>query len=443
MNEHTTVKQSPDTSGTISRLRIALGFPEWHPFFQVMNNEPADATYVIQGNLARGLMSRGFDLAFMAPINLNDVVYTNDPRQPALASRTWSARSWFNMLSKGAWAIQRLIGVPYLNVFSNLRYYDGFLHALPGIDLVYERNGLYNSGLAMACQRLGIPYVVFFEADQIMELDIVGRPLTGLLRWRARQLLRYNLSVADCVVCVSDVGRQHLVEEWGISAHKIVVFPNAVNVEKFKANAEWRTKIRSQLGLETNPLIIFVGNFFHWHDVVTLLDAFALLVVSHPDARLVLVGDGEQRQAMMQKTDELGLSAMVQFTGAVPHAEVPHYIAAADIAVVPYPPMQQKMWLSPLKLFEYMASGKAIVASSIGQLTDVIQDGENGLLVPPGDVFALAEALKKLIGDAGLNSKLSAQAREDAERKYSWESYLSRLESVFDAVISGKAVNSL
>jgi glycosyltransferase involved in cell wall biosynthesis len=437
------MKQGPDTSGTTSRLRITLGFPEWHPFFQVMNNEPADATYVIQGNLARGLISRGFDLAFTAPINLNDVVYTNDSRQSALASRTWSTRSWFDILSKGAWTIQRLIGVPYLNVFSNLRYYDGFLHALRGTDLVYERNGLYNSGLAMACRRLGIPYVVFFEADQIMELDIMGKPLSGLLRWRARQLLRYNLRVADCVICVSDVGRQHLVEEWGMPAHKIVVFPNAVNVEKFKVNAEWRMKIRSQLGLETNPLIIFVGNFFHWHDVVTLLDAFALLVVSHPDARLVLVGDGEQRQAMMQKADELGLSAMVQFTGAVPHAKVPRYIAAADIAVVPYPPMQQKMWLSPLKLFEYMASGKAIVASSIGQLTDVIRDGENGLLVPPGDVSALADALKKLIGDAGLNSKLSAQAREDAERKYSWESYLSRLERVFDAVIAGKPVNSL
>jgi glycosyltransferase involved in cell wall biosynthesis len=330
-----------------------------------------------------------------------------------------------------------------LNVFSNYRYFDALVQSLAGVDIVYERNGLYGAGLAMACKYLKIPYVMFFEADQIMELDIMDRPLKGLLRWRAQQLLRYNLVAADCIICVSNTGREHLVKEWNVPSQKILVFPNAVDIQKFKIDVEWGTEIRSQLGLELNPLIIFVGNFFHWHDVATLLDAFALLIKSQPDVRLVLVGDGEQRQAMMQKADELGLSAVVKFTGAVPHADVPRYIAAADIAVVPYPPMRQKMWLSPLKLFEYMASGKAIVASSIGQLTDVIRDGENELLVPPGDASAVANALERLINDAGLSSKLSAQAREDAERKYSWESYLSRLERVFDAVINGKPVVSL
>ena len=195
--------------------------------------------------------------------------------------------------------------------------------------------------------------------------------------------------------------------------------------------------------MESNPLVIFVGNFFQWHDVSTLLDAFVSVIGSHPDARLLLVGDGERRDEMMRRATRLGLDQVVRFMGLVPHLDVPRYMAAADIAVVPYPPMQQEMWLSPLKLFEYMASSKAVVASAVGQITEVIQHGRNGLLVPPGDPSALAGALVDLIGDAHRRSQLGGQAREDAERMYSWENYLSRLERVFSAVISRQPVAGL
>jgi len=113
-----------------------------------------------------------------------------------------------------------------------------------------------------------------------------------------------------------------------------------------------------------------------------LLDAFAQLLVTHPEAYLVLVGDGSQWQAMVQHAVDLRIDHAVRFTGMVAHAEVPRLMAAADIAVVPYPPVSRDLWLSPLKLFEYMASGSAVIASAVGQLNHVIQDGNNGLLVP-------------------------------------------------------------
>ncbi len=99
--------------------------------------------------------------------------------------------------------------------------------------------------------------------------------------------------------------------------------------------------------------------------------------------------------------------------------------------------MEREMWLSPMKLFEYMASGKAVVASAMGQVRDVVKDGENGLLVPPGDETALADAVNRLIEDVSLRERLGMQAREDAVRYHSWEQYLSRLEAVFlDAHLS-------
>lgn len=424
-------------SGKKRTLRIALGFPEWKPFYEVMTGKPVDATYVIQGNLAQGLAARGHLLTFVAPSNPEELVVATDPFEARAARRTWSAGSLFKLTSKVVWRLQKLLGIPYLNYFSNLGYFDAALQELRDVDVIYERNGLYNAGLAMAGKRLNCPYVIFFEADQIMELDIMNKPITGLLRWRAGQLLRYNLNAADGIVCVTDAGKRQLINKWGVPEEKIAVFPNAVHVDRFRPDPEARTQIRASLGLNDEPVIMFVGNFYHWHDVPTLLRAFALALKICPQARLVLVGDGERKAEMMEQASTLGLSNAVKFTGIVPHADVPRFIAAADIAVVPYPPMEHEMWLSPLKLFEYMSSGKAVVASAVGQTEDVIRDGRNGLLVPPGDAEALVAAIRRLILDAELRVRLGRQAREDAVRQYSWETYLTRLEMLLaDAVHS-------
>jgi glycosyltransferase involved in cell wall biosynthesis len=177
--------------------------------------------------------------------------------------------------------------------------------------------------------------------------------------------------------------------------------------------------------------------------VATLLDAFARVWAANPDARLVLVGDGSRRQAMMQRAADLGLGHAVRFTGLVAHTEVPRLLAAADIAVVPYPPLATDLWLSPLKLYEYMASGKAVIVSALGQLLEVVQDGRNGLSVPPGDASAMAAALRRLIDDPDLRARLGRQAREDAVRKHSWEHYLARLERLFLAVLDGQPLNQI
>jgi glycosyltransferase involved in cell wall biosynthesis len=110
-------------------------------------------------------------------------------------------------------------------------------------------------------------------------------------------------------------------------------------------------------------------------------------------------------------------------------------MASADIAIVPYPKMDHKNWLSPLKLFEYMASAKPIVASAVGQVVDIIQHEENGLLVPPDDVSQMGDAIMRLIADKELRIQLGQKARKDAIQHHSWEEYLLRLEKVFTDVI--------
>lgn len=422
-------------------LRIAFCLPERAWLDKLASGESPDAAFIQQGYIATGLQDRGHNLTYLAPHNLNHMVYMDQQGKLQIAAQTWSASRWFDLASKISWQVQQRLGIPYLNVFSNYRRYDACLQCLPGYDLVHERNGLYNVGVAMACQRLKLPYVMFFDADQIAEHDFMGKPITGLLRWRAQKLLRYNLSVASGVICVSEPAKTQLITTWNVPPEKIVVFPNGVDVQRFRPDPEARAEVRTSLKVDNNPLIIFVGNFYEWHDVATLLDAFAQLLVTCPQARLVLVGDGPQRSAMMQRVAELDITHATQFTGLVTHAEVPRLMSAADVAVAPVPAMKRDLWLSPMKLFEYMAVGTAVIATSVGQLAEVIKHDKNGFLVPPGDAPALAAEMAKLIDNPALRAQLSWQAREDAVEKYSWAHYVSRLERLYAAVIAGQSFN--
>jgi glycosyltransferase involved in cell wall biosynthesis len=138
---------------------------------------------------------------------------------------------------------------------------------------------------------------------------------------------------------------------------------------------------------------------------------------------------------MEQRAHALGLAHAVRFTGLIGHGAVPDLIAAADVAVAPYPALDRELWHSPLKLYEYLATGTTVVASRSGQVAEVLQDGRNGLLVPPGDPGALAQALMRALDDEVLRSRLGRQAREDAVTRHSWDGYVARLEEVFaDAI---------
>jgi glycosyltransferase involved in cell wall biosynthesis len=313
---------------------------------------------------------------------------------------------------------------------------DACLQILPGHDVVLERNSLYTVAVARACKKLHLPYIVFFDADQIAELEFIGKPLKGILLWRARNLLRENLQIARKVICVSTAARNHLITKWHVPAGKILVLPNGVDVSRFCPDEKRRAEVRRALQLLDNPLVIFVGGFYPWHDVVTLLDAFGRILPTTPNARLVLVGEGPGQGAIWNHTKKNGIDQAVHFTGRVEHEQVASYINAADIAVVPIPVMKQDFWLSPMKLFEYMAAGKAMVASAMGQIVQIVKHGENGLLVPAGDAGALAEALHLLLSDAELRARLGRQARSHAVRHHSWDRYLSELESALQTSVS-------
>ena len=176
-------------------------------------------------------------------------------------------------------------------------------------------------------------------------------------------------------------------------------------------------------------MVGFVGSLKPWHGIEVLADAFRVLA-EDPRFGLLVVGDGPRADVVDDLAHEL--PGRVTFVRGVPQSEIPAQMRAMDVAVVPYPP-QEPFYFSPLKVFEYMATGRAVVASRIGQLDELVRDGDTGLLVPPGDVRALARAVRRLADDDGLRASLGANAAAEARRVHTWTHRASAIVELVEA----------
>jgi glycosyltransferase involved in cell wall biosynthesis len=143
----------------------------------------------------------------------------------------------------------------------------------------------------------------------------------------------------------------------------------------------------------------------------------------------LLVGDGPLKKKADEFVREHKLENMVFLTGYAPHHEIPEHLAAMDIVAAPYPKMDF-FYFSPLKIFEYMAAGKAVIASRLGQIAELIQDGENGLLCEPDNFDQLLSITEKLIEDAALRHQLGVAARATMAERYSWQQNAQQIAEV-------------
>jgi glycosyltransferase involved in cell wall biosynthesis len=281
-------------------------------------------------------------------------------------------------------------------------------------DCVYERYTLFNlAGLAVA-RRFGVPHLLEVNAPLQMERErTIGLTLRLLAERFDRQLFRG----ADGVLVVSHALRSYILDH-GADEERVSLLPNGVDTERFRSDTE-AAGMRTQLGLAPDAFVVgFAGSLKPWHGTDVLLDAFALLHKEAQRARLLIVGDGPQRDALRERASQLALQGAVVFTGAVPHDEMPAMLRAMDVGVAPYLEIPD-FYFSPLKLYEYMASGLPVVASDAGEIGTLIRHEETGVLVPCGNVAVLADRLLRLKRDEMLRSCLGNAARLEAER-HSW-----------------------
>jgi len=178
-------------------------------------------------------------------------------------------------------------------------------------------------------------------------------------------------------------------------------------------------------------LVAYAGHLYAWKGVDVLLDAFARV----PSVRGLIIGGHEAEpdlQRLRGRARDLGISDRVEFAGLLPPRSVSGSLARARILVLPnLPTTISSRFTSPLKLFEYMAAGRAIVASDLPAIREILRDGENALLVQAGSAHALADAVQRLAADPDLTERLARQAFDDAAR-YGWDRRAAHLEAVFE-----------
>ncbi|HSJ89940.1 MAG TPA: glycosyltransferase family 4 protein [Anaerolineales bacterium] len=418
--------------------RLKLKVAHFYQESSIRFSEPQAAQLHIYHTI-RGLQQAGHQVTLVAlqgrrVLNTQDLeVFKSDQQLASDYARLgWSGKAPFKLIESGVRRLQSELRLPYLALFDSYRMQDAGSKNLNGFDLIHERFNLLSLGGVWASRKLGIPLILEVNADLLEQRRFKGRPERGLRRIYAEWATRVCFKAAARIICISTSLKDHLSRTWNIEDSKLTVLPCAADVDAFGSNRNSEL-VRQGLGLTTEPVVIWVGGYYPWHDLDLLLESFILIRRKYSSAKLVLVGDGPTRQSIAQKIQRNGLQQSVIMTGAIPHADVPEMLSLADIAVVPSAPVAASDGGTgtPLKLFEYMAAGKPIVATALNQAAEVIRDGHNGLLVQSGDVNSFAEAILRLLNNPGERVRLGQNARQQAIELYSWEEYTRRLEEIY------------
>jgi glycosyltransferase involved in cell wall biosynthesis len=284
-------------------------------------------------------------------------------------------------------------------------------------DFIYQRYARFSWAGVLASLRTQCPLFLEYNGSEVW----VGK------HWDRVNMLdlleryeRLNLAAAARIFVVSEVERKNL-EGVGISPEKIIVNPNGVDVKAFRPNIGGLEK-RAELELRSDELLVgFVGTFGPWHGVLVLAEAIKLIPANVP-VRFLLVGTGALHGEMKKLLASEEENGRVIFCGSVEHDEIPALLDACDVLVSPHVPLEggAEFFGSPTKLFEYMAMGKAIVASRLGQIGEVLKHEETALLVSPGNSQELSAAIIRFAESRSLRETLGAAARSTAVANHTW-----------------------
>jgi glycosyltransferase involved in cell wall biosynthesis len=295
------------------------------------------------------------------------------------------------------------------------------IHKQHAIDIVHAHFGRF-----VFASRLALP-----RKPLVFEVHAV--PDVGLIK---HFLLKLAFDLSERIIVLSLGAWGVLAEQYGVPSEKIVVIVNGVDAEWFQQGdsvSKWRVLGNADQG----PTLGYIGTFYPWEGVDVLVKAFAVIAKRVQGATLVLVGTGPTIEQVKATVATLGLQNRVTFAGEVAYREVPSWLQKIDIFVIPRWRTLETETAIPLKLLEAMAAGKAIVATSVRGISEVIKDHVNGLLIPPGSPEALADAILTLVYDEELKVRLQTNAQRDAQ-EMRWSRSCAILNKIYGEMLSQK-----
>jgi glycosyltransferase involved in cell wall biosynthesis len=367
-----------------------------------------DGQYVHLEELSRALRELGHEIVLVGPTAIEKEDFGADAGFIAHLKRHLPKRLY--ELLEFAYSI-----LAYLRLRAAIRRHRP--------DCIYERYNLFQIAGAWARHTNNLPMLLEVNAPLLEERQQYGGVSSmTLANWSQNYVWRS----ADYLLPVTEVLAGYLRRS-GVPDSRIVVIPNGVDLERFQRVTD-RAEAKRHLGLEGRLVLGFTGFVREWHGLESVID-----LIARDEAKvrphLLLVGDGPARKGVEEHARRLGVEGSVTITGVIPREQIANYIAAFDIAlqpsVVPY--------ASPLKLFEYMALGCAIVAPCMPNLREVLSDDENALLFDPEITTSFSRAVYRLLLDADLRTRIgAAAARTIVDKKLTWKNNAQRVLTLFE-----------
>ena len=255
------------------------------------------------------------------------------------------------------------------------------------------------------------PYIVYCRGSDVY------------LPWPRKSLISsVVLRNADSVIALTEDMKRKIQEIWGI---KTEVIPNGIVVERFKGLSKEDGRLK--FGFEKEEkIIIFVGTLKKVKGIKYLIEAMNIVVENNPEAKLILIGDGEEKEELKKIVQELNLGEKVTFLGRKFNEEIPGYMVASDVFVLPS--LSEGF---PVTILEAMAAGLPIIATKVGGVPEIIKENDNGFLVEPQNSLQIAEKILLLFQNENLRQKISQNNQEKA-KNYSWSEVVKNLEKVYN-----------
>lgn len=252
----------------------------------------------------------------------------------------------------------------------------------------------------------------------------------------AKTVENYNLKYASYIVVVSDVLKTELLGR-GIPEKKIIVNPNGVDIDKYNPNID-NIEVVSKYNLEGKKVIGFIGTFGQWHGGLVMAEAINVFLKKYEKYKencvFLLIGDGNQLAQVREMVKTATEAGNVIFTGKIIQSLGANYLSSCKILLSPHIPNPDgtEFFGSPTKLFEYMAMGKAIVASDLNQIGKILENEKTALLVEPNNPEQIADSINRLLEDKRLAMKLGENARAAAVDKFSWDKHVNNIFNYID-----------
>lgn len=307
-----------------------------------------------------------------------------------------------------------------------------------GPDILHAHSPVLNAIPALrAGRRLGIPVV--YEVRAFWEdaaADHGTAPAWGP-RYRATRALETNaLRRAAAVTTICEGLRGDIVAR-GIPAERVTVIPNAVDLSRFPGAGAPDPALAKRLGLESGPVLGFIGSFYHYEGLALLIEALPAIVARVPGARLLLVGGGPEEERLRSQAGASPHADRIRFLGRIHHDEVDRYYDLVDAFVYPRLSARLTDFVTPLKPLEAMAQGRLVVASDVGGHRELIRNGVTGVLFRAGDPAALADAVVRLLAAPERFPEFRREGRAFVERERSWPGSVARYRGVYERALAG------